>query len=689
MNDVKAINITSKRGPEQWLNSMLKQRGVISEKDAEVRAVRVGVRPPKRPVMTYLPPTNAGPDKQSQYHESEYDMINPGTLEDIDGYIYQGNLKKLALGIKEGWGLVGKNTQTVSYIKKRFSQLETAQNQTMISLFNEILATLLRWHNCYIIKVRDVDASGGKVRTEGNKRLKPVAAYFAASPNTIETKINKSYKVTGYKHKMPDGRSIFLKPENVVHIHIFRKPHFLTAAPPTLPITDDVSALRRIEEHVENLVYQHIYPLYQYKIGTKEFPDVQRAEDGYTEIELVEKKLRNAPTDSMLVTPFRHEIKGLGAESRALRADSFLEYFRRRVILGTSLSEVDFGFGSTANRATSEVMSKLAIGIVKYYQLMMADAINFHLIRELLLESTFTFDVLSEESIVGVEFNEIDLEAQIKKQNHYMLLYQGNLISFTEARNGAGIDALPESEEQEMFQERVKTPEIETAANAAAKARQQPENQHGTKTGPSGRKSSYSGLTFHDYISEDIYSDLSHDLHNLNKNYVNLSFVRQLFYATRDRLISTLSPIINSEVIRGTRGFRITESLASRMQAISNNINRQTEEDIERLIRHAMVKTSSELAVGERDQLSIDVLRYRTRFIERSRRHQAYILAKMAAFDSSGIEEVVITCDPGGEHYNIWNNTVIGVRSPDLELLPFSRANCQCDIQPLRRALDA
>ena len=44
--------------------------------------------------------------------------------------------------------------------------------------------------------------------------------------------------------------------------------------------------------------------------------------------------------------------------------------------------------------------------------------INEDIINELLLESNFNFDPLDEENIVYFKFKEIDLELQIKKENH-------------------------------------------------------------------------------------------------------------------------------------------------------------------------------------------------------------------------------------------------------------------------------
>lgn len=644
----------------------------------------------KRPVMTYVEPSLGSKNHEHGFYKGEYSIIDIGRAEDTDSYVFQAVLKKLALAMKEGWNLVGQNPETLKYVKRRFAQLEVAQDQTVRAFIIELAALLFRYHNAYILKARDIDKSGGKVRRVDGKPLKPVAGYFVASPDTIETKIGKRHNVTAYKHVMPNGRWKIFSPEDVIHIHVNRRPHFLTATPPWHPVVEDVSALRRIEEHVENLVYQHIYPLFQYKVGTETSP-AKRFEDGDTEIDRVKASLKNMPSDGMIVTPERHELVALGAESRGVRAEPYLEYFKKRVIVGTGMSELDFGFGDTANRATADSMSKLAVANVKFIQQCLADAINFYIIRELLLESTFSFDVLSEENMVEMQFVEIDHEAQIKLQNHYMLLFQGNVISRTEARKLSGWEALTEDQEDDCHLCLVDMPKIEkegeiqlenTKASAAARAaqsKQQPSNQHGKNSGPSKAKSSVE----RDGVAAETFHQLKVDLRRIPEYQISIDYVRQLFFMAETQVKRQFRSVIEQAAFAGAQGFTLTADLLEEIRGVAMRVFRDFERDVERLFRDTRNRTAVELAAGEKDVLTIERLEYRMRFIERTLTHKAKTLAQVAALRASDINLVQVKSVPGGEDYPIWNNQVIDLNSVTPEDLPPFHPNCRCELVPL------
>lgn len=431
--------------------------------------------------------SSRGADSGS-FRPLEYNLREIDAAEDVDSYIFQANLKKLALAVKEGFSIAGRNKKTSEYIKKRFKQIEFAQDRTMLSLYAELLGNLFRYHMAVIVKSRSVEASGGKIRRDGKALISPVAGYFSASPATMEVKLGKNRKIIKWRHKMPDGRTRELSPRDVVTFTLNKRSHFIAPTPPWWPVLDDVAALRRIEEHIENLIYQHIFPLFIYTVGTVDKPALKYP-DGTNEVDLVKAEINSMPTDGMLVVPARHSIKALGAESRALRAEVYVEAFRKRIIAGSGLSAVDFGDGNTANRATAETMSKLAIGNVKFAQKMFFEQVNFDMIRELLLEGGFPFDPMDEKHIVWIEPNEVDIEAQIKKENHLMLLYAGGLITRTEARTESGREALTKGQEEDLISAHQAETQSQAAALAAATNKQQPTNQHGTNSGPEKKKS--------------------------------------------------------------------------------------------------------------------------------------------------------------------------------------------------------
>ncbi|MCW4027317.1 MAG: hypothetical protein NWE76_07545, partial [Candidatus Bathyarchaeota archaeon] len=316
----------------------------------------------------------------------------------------------------------------------RLEQIATATKIPTRQLLRRLGSNLVRQSNAFLIKVRDVDKSGGQIRrVPGSKKvLKPVAGYFIPPPETMQFE-SANDRLLSWRQRMPDGNKVPYKLDNVVHIYHDRKEGFVFGTPITAPVMDDIRALRKIEENIEMLVYQHLFPLFQYKVGTKEEP-AGIDEDGRLEVDVVRSEIRYMPSEGGIVTPHRHEIQVVGAEGNALRADGYLEHFKKRVFSGMGVSAVDMGEGETANRATADNMSRNLIDSVKDYQQVMESFINEFVIKELLLESTFGPEVLDEEMRCWMKFKEIDIDAQIKKEAHAADQFAKDVVNWSEAR---------------------------------------------------------------------------------------------------------------------------------------------------------------------------------------------------------------------------------------------------------------
>lgn len=434
---------------------------VVEDKVPEIKVTIPDTKPValmpniRNPVLGYHDQRQAG---RGAFKPSEYDLVEIGRIEDVDSYVRQAFDKKTALMFKEGWSLVGKNTRTIKYIKTRLAQISQASSVPTNTLFRNIGSNIVRRSNAFLLKVRKTEASGGKVRTvpSSDVILKPVAGYFTIPAETMEFQLS-GMKISRWKQKMPNGNFKHHSPKNVVHITFDRKDGFIFGTPQLIPVIDDIRALRKIEENIELLVYQHLFPLFQYKIGTEKSP-CGWTESGEREINVVKQEIQFMPTEGGIVTPERHEIKAIGSEGRALRAEGYLEHFKSRVFSGLGVSAVDMGIGDTTNRATSDNMSRNLVDAVKDLQQVVEDAINQEVISELLLESTFGVDVLDEDNIVRLEFKEIDVDAQIKKEAHGADLFAKDIIEQDEARKRLGLEPwiIPTPEE---VQSETDTPE--------------------------------------------------------------------------------------------------------------------------------------------------------------------------------------------------------------------------------------
>jgi len=97
---------------------------------------------------------------------AEYDLSEIGRIEDTESMVRQSFGKKLALMFKEGFTFIGKNPKTVKYIKTRFAQIARATQLPTLEMMRLIGSSLIRKSNAFLIKVRDEDASSGKIRKD-------------------------------------------------------------------------------------------------------------------------------------------------------------------------------------------------------------------------------------------------------------------------------------------------------------------------------------------------------------------------------------------------------------------------------------------------------------------------------------------------------------------------------------------
>jgi ribosomal protein L37AE/L43A len=401
------------------------------------------------PALHYLSTGASKPANRARLIPPEYDLIEVGRVEDVESYVRQAFKKKTALMFKEGFDYTGENTKVTKYIKTRLAQIAKASSIPHEELLRRIGSYIIKRSNAFLIKIRDREASGGKVRVDSNgKEIEPIAAYFPAPPEMMFVAVDDNGKVLKWIQRTPNGIEKQFDPEDVVHFYFDRKEGFLFGCPTLVPVMDDIRALRRIEENVELLIYKHLFPLFHYKVGTETAP-AGLTETGEREVDIVRREIQYMPTEGGIVTPERHEIEAIGAESRALRAESYLEHFKRRVFSGLGCSAVDFGEGDTSNKATSDNMSLALIDDVKDFQEVLETQFTQFVISELLLESTFGAEVLDEQNKVQLSFREIDIDKQIKIQNHAADQFSKNATTWDELRIAIGKKPIPVPEDGE------------------------------------------------------------------------------------------------------------------------------------------------------------------------------------------------------------------------------------------------
>ncbi len=443
--------------------------------------------------------------KRGVFQKSEYDLGEVGRVADIESYVRQSFNKHTELCLKEGYQIKSRNADATLYVKRRLREMGEATGRTFDSLLRGIISNVVSFSNCFVVKVRDRSASSGTPRLNfKGERVEPVAGYFLLDPTTMEIKRNIHGKVQGYLQRMPGvGSYPKFKPIDMVHMVYNRKEGFAFGTPFVVPVLDDIRSLRKMEENIEMLTLSHLYPFFQYIVGTEDHP-AEVYEDGTTEVDIIKAEIENMPTEGSIVTPERHEIKVLGAEGKALAVDPYLRHFELRVLAGLGLSEIAIGRGGTANRNTAATIDKGMQDRCKDFQDVVEGFVNEYMFKEILLEGGFKLDE-NEENIVKLQFTEIDIDSQIKMENHAVFKYEHDTTTESETREALGKDPITEEERKDMFFEKVTKPKaiimaVDEPYTAEAKAnggiqkvakeekkkketsnKEQPANQHGKK----------------------------------------------------------------------------------------------------------------------------------------------------------------------------------------------------------------
>ena len=273
---------------------------------------------------------------------------------------------------------------------------------------------------------------------------------------SVRFKRDEYGKIKKYQQEVYGKQAIEFNPENIIHFYFNKREGYAVGTPDLVSVKDDIRALRRIEENIELLIYQHLFPLFHYKVGTEKQPAATYS-GGHTEVDDIQMKVARMPSDGCWVTPERHEIKAIQAGSSPVAVERVIEHFKQRIITGLGNSSVDMGEGGTANRSTASTMSRNLVDDTKADQKEFADLFQEYVIKELLLESTFSDStVLEEENLVDFKFIEIDFESRQAKENHAVDMFLKNAITHDEMRIELGYEpfigtAWPASKDKETM----------------------------------------------------------------------------------------------------------------------------------------------------------------------------------------------------------------------------------------------
>ena len=418
-----------------------------------VKPVLIGREITKSPVLSFFGPRVNSVSNYTEFTPHEYDLYEYSRIIDTEAIVYKAFERKKSLMFKNGYLLTSDSDDNISYIKQRLKEFHYVSGKSFDGFVEELAYNLIMFHNAYVLMYRDLNKSTGEPISVGDEEIEPLAALFNMPTESIERKLKDDGSVSRYKQKISYTKYRTFSPKIIRHLTYNKRPGFTMGTPPLEAVKDDIIALRRIEESVETLIYKSLFPIIHVKVGTESHP-ATTLRDGSSEVSAMSKVLKEIDDSGGVVTSERVEIKSIGAESMALRVESYLEYFKNRVMIGLGVSTTDLGIGDSSGKATGSIISQTLKEAVIDMQRVVARFITEEIFSDLLVESGKykAKYMIPEEDMVTLSFNSVDHDSQIKIESHWLNLANSKMISQSELRALIGKRPMSDDEMRQVGQ---------------------------------------------------------------------------------------------------------------------------------------------------------------------------------------------------------------------------------------------
>lgn len=433
--------------------------------------------------------------KRASFEPPSYDFDRILQAVDTDSYVKQAISKHKELFWKEGWEIVSENQEAVSYLLQRIDYMEMAMKRPFLDFLIEVSDQLFKFGNAFIVKGRGDIAPFFPLKLKPLNTDYPIAGYYLIPTEQVRILRDKYNRPKAYQQATdpltyaPTDRDPVWSADRVIHLHIDRKPGRAFGTPYISNVLDDVIALRQIEEDIQNLVHRELFPLYKYKIGTPEQPAEPQ------EIDQAALEIENLRAEGGLILPYRHDIEIIGSENTALDASKYLDHFKERVAVGLGVAPHHLGMTMNGgNRSVTERLDTALYDKIKQTQKLFADMIRLNIFNELLFEGgydpTINPSTDGESDRCFFKFKEIDVDTQVKKENHIIQKFVNNTITLSEVRIALGMD--PDVDDAELYAGLQAKVQMDIAANqaelTAKNAPPESKNQDGQKSASTGQR---------------------------------------------------------------------------------------------------------------------------------------------------------------------------------------------------------
>ena len=343
----------------------------------------------------------------------------------------------------------------VQYLKTRLTQMSLESGQHWKSTIQAAILDLLKVGTTVLIKQRGFNDKSIVKRCLYQNRTSGLSQLIPADILSFEPvikdgvmqgwKINQDFKLSLKKTGNLSGGFIkvntppeVLIPNADLLILTYRKgPDSVYGIGMGFSALEDINILRSLEQVIAIMIKKFAIPTMLHTVarpagfvGSLQ-QEINNAHNLWA---------RNGP-DSIIIAPDNHDVKVIGSESSALRAEGYIKLTTARACASMGLNPYALGFESGtigSDKATREMM----LNRVRSIQVELSNVLQMFLLNELLWEGGFD-PYTVEEDVVRLEFTEIDMDTVIKSQNHAADLWQKEALTHGELRKH--LDKNPEA----------------------------------------------------------------------------------------------------------------------------------------------------------------------------------------------------------------------------------------------------
>ena len=367
--------------------------------------------------------------------DPEYDMLEPWTILDTESYMIRANRRRHNLMFRNGFTFTSQDRPNLAeYVSKRASQIGYVMRRSFRNFLKQVLWNLEIVSNCFLVKIRDNDASGG-VKSDRNGNLAPVAAYEIIPAHTLFPFLDGYGRISNWRRFFGDGRPWRdYDVRDIVHLYWDRKPGHIFGTPRSTTVKDDIFALRRIEENAELLLVSYMFPFTHIKIGTEQAP-CQYLPGGMSEVDMYRDYVQNMPKEGVLITDERVSVEIKGGEGKGVDSTPLRDHYKARVYIGFGVSPVDMGEVDKSSSNSADNASQNLKDDVKADLDWFCEQFKYSIMVDWFEEAPFKVSVQNAVAEVELAFHELDPDAQIKSEEHHLNMFNNNAVTHDELRH--------------------------------------------------------------------------------------------------------------------------------------------------------------------------------------------------------------------------------------------------------------